>query len=155
MISPASFLLIARLEWKATIEHHGNPARSKILRKFRMPANQHAHSSSSTLHCRVIRTEAFFGRLCQEQRDGEQGGAMVEKFRVTWVYPVQHLPADAGPVHDPRRELLQQYVGTLGHAEQERGLTLQCGCGFAVLSDILGDEDHLGDMDFKVFDSGY
>ena len=22
--------------------------------------------------------------------------------------------------------------------------------GFAVLSDILGDEDHLGDMDFKV-----
>jgi polyribonucleotide nucleotidyltransferase len=24
------------------------------------------------------------------------------------------------------------------------------GDGFAVLSDILGDEDHLGDMDFKV-----
>ena len=24
------------------------------------------------------------------------------------------------------------------------------GNGFAVLSDILGDEDHLGDMDFKV-----
>ena len=29
------------------------------------------------------------------------------------------------------------------------GLILE-GARFAVLSDILGDEDHLGDMDFKV-----
>jgi hypothetical protein len=33
---------------------------------------------------------------------------------------VQYLPADAETVHDPGREILQQYVAALDHPEQQR-----------------------------------
>ena len=40
------------------------------------------------------------------------------------VYRVQHLPADAETVHDPGREILEQYVASLDHAEQQRATAL-------------------------------
>ncbi len=48
----------------------------------------------------------------------------------------------AGP--DGRGRALKKPVSGIA-----MGLILESD-GFAVLSDILGDEDHLGDMDFKV-----
>src|SRR5712691_165957 len=42
----------------------------------------------------------------------------------TWVDPVQYLPADTEPVHDPRREILQQDVAALDHPEQQRAASL-------------------------------
>src|SRR6266571_3935454 len=35
------------------------------------------------------------------------------------VDPVQLWPADAEPVHCPRREILEQDIGALGHLEQQ------------------------------------
>jgi hypothetical protein len=40
------------------------------------------------------------------------------------IYPVQYLPADAETVHDPGREILQQDVAALDHAEQQRAAAL-------------------------------
>ena len=42
----------------------------------------------------------------------------------TRVDPVQYLPADAEPVHDPGREILQQHVAALDHSEQQRAAAL-------------------------------
>ena len=38
----------------------------------------------------------------------------------TRVDPVQHLPADAEPVHNPGCEILKQHVAAFDHAEQQR-----------------------------------
>src|SRR5690349_4250087 len=42
----------------------------------------------------------------------------------TRIYSVQYLPADAEPVHDPGREILDQYVAALDHAKREFAATL-------------------------------
>jgi hypothetical protein len=48
---------------------------------------------------------------------------------------VQYLPADAEPVHDPGREILQQHVAALDHPEQQRAaaLMLQVQCDGALV----------------------
>ncbi len=105
-------------------------------------------------------------------RMGSPGRREIGHGKLAWraIRPV--LPAAAGvPLHHPRRlrdhrverlvvdgdrlRLLAGADGCRRAAEARRppasrmGLILE-GERFAVLSDILGDEDHLGDMDFKV-----
>ena len=104
-------------------------------------------------------------------RFGAPGRREVGHGKLAWRALHPMLPSDRGvPVHDPRpvRHHREQrlLVDGDGLRRQPRddgrrrsaeapvagiamGLILE-GKDFAVISDILGDEDHLGDMDFKV-----
>jgi polyribonucleotide nucleotidyltransferase len=117
----------------------------------------------------ALQLPALLGR-----RDRPHGLARPPRDRPRQARLARHPPDAAGegrvPLHDPRRLRDHRVERLVLDGDRLRHLAGADGCGvplkrpvagiamglikegerFAVLSDILGDEDHLGDMDFKV-----
>ena len=118
----------------------------------------------------ALQLPALLGR--RDRPHGRPGRREIGHGKLAWraIHPMLPRPARV-PLHDPRRlgdhrverlVLDGDRVRHLARADGRRraaasaptagiamGLILE-DKRFAVLSDILGDEDHLGDMDFKV-----